>query len=108
MSLLELEAYARWRTTPLGAMTERLEMDLRFELAGPVRGRALLDVGTGDGTYALDAAARGANVTAIDVDPAMLNVAAARAAERGVDVALTQGRAQALPFEDACFDVLEA
>lgn len=97
--------YARWRATPLGAVTERLEMDLVFELAGPVDGRSLLDVGTGDGAYALEAAARGAQATGVDIEQAMLGAAAERAAERKLDVRFVPGRMEALPFEDATFDV---
>lgn len=65
------DSYARWRTSPLGVITERLEERVVFDLVGPLRGRKVLDVGTGDGTYAIEAARRGAKVTAIDVDPAM-------------------------------------
>jgi len=97
--------YARWRATPLGAVAERLEMDLVFELAGPLDGRSLLDVGTGDGTYALEAAARGAQATGIDIEQAMLGAAAERASERQLDVRFVPGRVEALPFEDATFDV---
>lgn len=47
------EMYARWRDTPLGAITERVETALIFALAGPLHGKRLLDVGTGDGHYAI-------------------------------------------------------
>lgn len=106
--MIDPQAYARWRATPLGAVTERLEMDLVFALAGPLRGRALLDVGTGDGAYALHAAARGAQVTGVDAEPAMLGAATARAVEGGVDVTFVASRAEALPFDDATFDVVLA
>jgi len=100
--------YARWRETPLGRITERVETRLVFDLAGPLAGRRVLDVGTGDGTYALEAARRGAEVTGVDSDPAMLGAARARARERGVSVALQEGRAEALPFADASFHVVLA
>jgi 2-polyprenyl-3-methyl-5-hydroxy-6-metoxy-1,4-benzoquinol methylase len=101
-------AYAGWRASPLGALTERLEMDLVFELAGPLAGAAALDVGTGDGSYALAAASGGAIVTGVDADPAMLRAASLRAADRRVRLMLTAGRAEALPFADESFDVVLA
>jgi len=100
--------YARWRATRLGRITERVETQLVFELAGPLAGKRVLDVGTGDGTYALEAAHRGANVTGLDSDPEMLGAARARARDGGVSLALQEGRAEALPFADASFDVVLA
>lgn len=100
--------YARWRATLLGQLTERAEIEAVFDLAGPLAGRRVLDVGAGDGTYGLEAAARGATVTALDVDPAMLDAARARAARRGVALELQTGRAEALPFGDAEFDIVLA
>jgi len=41
--------YERWRATSLGALTEQLESRLVFELIGPLVGKRVLDVGTGDG-----------------------------------------------------------
>ena len=100
--------YARWRATLLGQLTERAEIEAVFDLTGPLAGRRVLDVGAGDGTYGLEAAARGASVTALDVDPAMLDAARARAARRGVALERHTGRAEALPFGDAEFDVVLA
>lgn len=101
-------SYARWRATTLGEITERVETRVVFDLAGPLRGRRVLDVGTGDGTYAIEAVERGAIVTALDLEQEMLNAVRARAASRGVEVTLQQGRAERLPFEDASFDVVIA
>ena len=100
--------YAHWRETPLGRVTERIETQLVFELAGPLAGKRVLDVGTGDGTYAIEAARRGGDVTGLDSDPAMLGAARARAREGGVSLALHEGRAEALPFANASFDVVLA
>lgn len=105
---LDPRQYAGWRTTPLGAVSERLEMDLLFELAGPVRGKSVLDVGTGDGSYAREAAARGAHVAGVDADAAMLRAARDRADSRGLSFELTEGRVESLPFEDNTFDVVFA
>jgi ubiquinone/menaquinone biosynthesis C-methylase UbiE len=102
------DSYARSRASPLGAITERFEERVVFDLAGPLRGRKVLDVGTGDGTYAIEAARRDAKITAIDVDPAMLAAARSRLESAAVSVALREARAEALPFDDGAFDVVLA
>lgn len=102
------QTYARWRGTPLGSITERVETNVVFDLVGSLRGKHVLDVGTGDGTYAIEAAARGAVVTALDLEPEMLDAASARASTRGVALALRHGRAERLPFDDRSFDVVLA
>lgn len=78
-------------------------------LAGPVLdavaagdGTRLLDVATGPGYVAGAAAARGAQVTAVDVSAAMVELAARTYPE----VAVRQGDAEALPFPDAAFDAV--
>ena len=45
------------------AVTERLEVAAVLDVAGPLRGKPVLDAGCGDGTYSLAAAERGARVT---------------------------------------------
>jgi ubiquinone/menaquinone biosynthesis C-methylase UbiE len=101
-------AYDHWRATPLGRLTEQAELRLVFELAGSLAGKRVLDVGTGDATYAIEAAARGAEVTAIDPSAAMLEAARSRAARHGVSLQLREGRIESLPFDAECFDVVLA
>lgn len=100
------ETYARWRTSPLGSITERVETELVFALSGQLAGRRVLDVGTGDGTYAIEAASHGAIVTALDSEQSMLEAARTRAARRGLSVTFRRGYAEALPFEDRSFDIV--
>jgi SAM-dependent methyltransferase len=83
-------------------------MKVVFELAGPLAQRRLLDIGAGDGTYALEAASRGADATALDSDQSMLDAAEMRAKRRGLSVAFQRGQAEALPFGDGSFDVVLA
>ncbi|TQK50838.1 methyltransferase family protein [Streptomyces sp. SLBN-118] len=67
-------------------------------------GARMLDVGTGPGTVAAAACARGATVAAVDAEPSMVELAtrAAPAADVGV-AALPE-----LPFADAEFDAVVA
>ena len=67
----------------------------------------VLDMGCGAGHSALAAAAKAAHVTALDVTPEMLDVAASLAADRGLtNMTFKQGDVSALPFADASFDVI--
>lgn len=101
-------AYARWRATALGSIAERVETRVILELLGDPRGRRVLDVGTGDGTYAIEAARRGGIVTGVDVQPEMLDAARARALAEGVEIRLRESQVEALPFDDASFEVILA
>lgn len=101
-------AYRAWRASPLGALTDRCEADALAPLLGEVAGRAVLDLGCGDGVQAVALARRGAAVTGLDADPAMLAAAGANAAAAGVRFALVRGRIEALPFADGRFDLVLA
>lgn len=66
----------------------------------------VLDVAAGSGNVALQAAAAGADVTASDLTPALLDAGRARAARRGLNLAWVEADAQDLPFGDGAFDVV--
>lgn len=100
-------AYAKWRGSEIGAITERLERELILELAGDVRGNSVLDVGCGDGALAVDLATRGAVVTGIDAAAEMIDAARRRAAAHA-DVTFQVAVAERLPFADARFDLVTA
>ena len=72
---------------------------------GRIKGRSILDVGTGTGRAALLLARGGAKVTAVDASEQMLDVARRRAAAEGVRVRFLAGDAQALGFPDRSFEV---
>jgi ubiquinone/menaquinone biosynthesis C-methylase UbiE len=67
-------------------------------------GQEVLDVGAGDGNFALACAREGASVVASDISPGMVERGRARAQAEGYDVEWVVGDAEALPFEDARFD----
>lgn len=105
---LAADTYARWRATPLGAITESLETRLVFDLAGPLNGKWVLDIGTGDGQYALEAARRGGQVIALDRDQSMLDAARLRARALDLPLQLHRGDVTLLPFPDGSSDVVLA
>ncbi len=98
------ESYAKWRSSRLGQVTDRLERQLLFEMLGSVAGKTLLDVGCGDGALTSDLARRSAYTTGLDADPATIAAARRRSETAGAQARFVEGRAERLPFGDATFD----
>src|SRR5918995_2924438 len=72
-------------------------------------GERVLDIGTGTGIVARIAAPNvgpNGSVTGLDVSPAMLSVARAMAAREGLTIGWDESQAEALPYPDACFDLV--
>ena len=69
-------------------------------------GCQLLDVACGSGQVALWAARDGVRVTGVDIAPNLVERAQARARAEGLNARFMEGDAEALPFEDASFDVV--
>ena len=67
-------------------------------------GQRVLDVATGTGVVALSAARLGAEVTGLDLSPALLERARDNAGLAEVAVTFQEGDAEALPFPDGSFD----
>lgn len=66
----------------------------------------ILDVGTGTGFFAVLLAQAGHRVEGVDLTPAMLEEARALASQRGLDITFREMDAQALDYEDGCFDAV--
>jgi ubiquinone/menaquinone biosynthesis C-methylase UbiE len=77
-------------------------------LLAPTPGERLLEVGAGSGMYALevaDAVLPGGSIAMVDDQPRMLEVAMARARDRGLgNVTAVFADVRYLPFEDRSFD----
>lgn len=97
-------AYADWRRSTLGRITDALEERLLLDRIDPVRGLRVLDVGCGDGVLATRLAQDGAQVTGLDASADMIAAARSRAKAAGVDVDLVEGDAGNLPFPGGHFD----
>ena len=101
------EAYATWRATSLGIITEDIERRLILRLAGELKGRAVLDIGCGDGALSLACWQHGASpVVGCDIDPRMIARAAAHAVRHKAAIGYAVGCAETLPFRDRSFDLV--
>jgi ubiquinone/menaquinone biosynthesis C-methylase UbiE len=106
--VIEPSEYTHWRGTYLGALTERIEEAAIFDFAGDVRGKHLLDLGCGDGTYSIAASQRGALVVGFDVSEAMLKAARHRATVANAYVEWCRASAEAIPYNSETFDIVLA
>lgn len=85
----------------MGTASPRL---VRF--AGIKAGDRVLDVGCGTGVLSLTAARTGADVTGVDLSPELIAHAKRNAELMGLAPRFLEGDVEALPFEDASFDVV--
>lgn len=100
------DTYARWRASRLGRVVESMERELVLEQAGSLAGRRVLDLGTGDGTYAIAAARRGAaSVLGIDRSASMIAAARARAEQAGFAPQWLVAEVPPLPLASESIDV---
>src|SRR5918996_4853966 len=67
-------------------------------------GQEVLDVGAGDGNFALACAREGASVMASDISPGMVQRGRARSEAEGFQIEWVEADAEALPFAEGRFD----
>jgi ubiquinone/menaquinone biosynthesis C-methylase UbiE len=96
-----------WDLVSDGYVSELLPTFERFahralDLAGVGPGTRVVDVACGPGSLALLAAARGAEVSALDFSPKMIDALRARPGGAGLDARVGDG--MDLPYPDASFD----
>ena len=92
---------AMMRTEGLYAVGARL-----VDTVGVHPGETVLDVACGTGNATIPAAQAGGQVTGVDLTPELLEVAGQRATRAGVEIALREGDAEELPFDDGHFEVV--
>ena len=102
-------ARAGWAAGDYPAIAQRQlwpvgERIVRRAAVGPADD--VLDVACGTGNAALRAAQAGARVVGVDLTPELLDEGARLAEQLGVEVQWLEGDAEALPAEDASFDVV--
>jgi ubiquinone/menaquinone biosynthesis C-methylase UbiE len=100
---------AMWASGDYPSMVETFLLPLGPRLVeacqiGP--GMRVLDVAAGTGNASIPAAERGANVTASDLTPELLEAGRGRAEAQGLELEWVEADAENLPFEDESFDVV--
>lgn len=101
-------ARATWSAGDFDVVAERIWAvgDDLAERAAVKSGEVVLDVACGTGNCAIPAAVAGADVVGLDITPELFEAGRRRATEAGVEVEWVEGDAQALPYDDASFDVV--
>ncbi|MCD2322481.1 class I SAM-dependent methyltransferase [Sphingomonas sp. IC-56] len=83
----------------------RVWKDLFVRRVKPRAGEQILDMAGGTGDIAFRMAKSGASITVADINPQMLEVGIARAAERGIDgLVWSEANAETLQWPDKFFD----
>jgi SAM-dependent methyltransferase len=111
MSDPELKARHRamWASGDYASMVETFLLPLGprlVEACGIGPGMKVLDVAAGTGNASLPAARTGADVTASDLTPELLEAGRVRAATEGLELRWVEADAETLPFGDEAFDVV--
>lgn len=108
MHQLKARLKATWMTGDYDVFSRYLEPDahLFFRRIGIEPRQKVLDVGCGTGQLALIAARAGAQVTGCDIATNSLERARARASQERLNATFDEGDAEALPYDDAQFDVV--
>lgn len=83
-----------------------IENRYALSMLEPLSGKKLLDLGCGAGETSVYLALCGAEVTALDISPGMLEAAKNLAAAWKVEITTVESVAETLPFEDASFDLV--
>jgi cyclopropane fatty-acyl-phospholipid synthase-like methyltransferase len=105
-----------WETYFEAEAWQRVQMGIDAEFDEPTQaeqvvtalglepGSRILDVPCGTGRIAIELAARGHPVTGVDLTPAFVEAARARAADRGLELDLRVGDMRALDVEEGAYD----
>ncbi len=103
---LKQKQSAMWGNGPYERITALLTeaQDDVVVALDPASGERWLDVATGTGAVARLIAQRGADVTGLDLSPALIETARGETEAANLSVHFDVGDAEALPYEDASFD----
>jgi len=108
-SELKTRHRAMWASGDYPSMVETFLLPLGprlVEACGIGAGMRVLDVAAGTGNASIPAAERGAQVTASDLTPELLEAGRSRAEAAGLELDWVTADAEQLPFEDGSFDVV--
>ena len=106
--ILRIKQGSRWLWSQgdypaIAKLLERPAVELARRVVSP--GLRVLDVAAGNGNFAIAAARLGAEVTATDFSPRMVELGSARSVAERLRIRWMEADAESLPFPDAEFDV---
>lgn len=96
----------RWLVMELAQLDRARTIAREISGVATIEGARALDVGCQTGALPIALSALGASVEAIDVDDTLIESARIRARCHKAEASFRVARAEALPFEDASFDVV--
>jgi len=107
LAAIKTRQQATWASGDFAVVGTTLQIvgETLAEAADVRAGERVLDVAAGNGNATLAAARRFAEVTSTDYVPALLDKGRERALAERLDVTFRVADAEALPFDDASFDV---
>jgi ubiquinone/menaquinone biosynthesis C-methylase UbiE len=112
MAFEELKAKqsVMWGTGPYQNITDTITdvHERVVERLAPAEGVRWLDLACGTGAMAERAARGGADVTGVDLAPALIETAKERAREQGLDIDYQVGDCENLDFPDGSFDAVSS
>jgi ubiquinone/menaquinone biosynthesis C-methylase UbiE len=101
--------FADWRHKRLHSEQFQDEtLGLITQVVGTLAGKQLLDLGCGMGGFAVAAELAGADVTALDYNPAYCVITAARGDQYGLQMPVMRAAGEALPCPDATYNIVTA
>jgi ubiquinone/menaquinone biosynthesis C-methylase UbiE len=86
-----------------GQYIDQMEREYIFKF---LKGKSILDLGTGTGRFVIPLAKEGFDVTGIDISQSMLEIATKKMREANETVQLLQMNSEKLAFPDSTFDVV--
>ena len=108
LAAIKTKQQAMWASGDFAVIGTTLQIvgELLCEAVDVGGGERVLDVAAGNGNATLAAARRFAHVTSTDYVPALLDGGRRRAEAEGLQITFEEADAEALPYQDASFDVL--
>ena len=108
MESLKIRLKATWMAGDYGHFAKYLETGASEFLSriNIEPGTRVLDVACGAGQTAIPMSRAGAKVTGVDIAANLIEQARARAQDENLDARFDEGDAEALPYDDASFDIV--
>jgi 2-polyprenyl-3-methyl-5-hydroxy-6-metoxy-1,4-benzoquinol methylase len=99
--------FLRWYISKFGGFAiNRLVLGVLEDQLGSAEGKSILDAGCGTGLNSLPLAAKGAEVTLLDIAPEALKIAEVYYNELNLEAHYVSGSIFEMPFDDGQFDLV--